>query len=148
MVTLTASPGIFTANRSQRVNVIAVCCLGFLSSREPPEYQATAVQLYRNLIGIEADAVWLLLAGLAAPDVSVTKSSQHTPEEQNAWLAGCTQPLPASAGSLSSGLEFRVFIAQGGGGGGDMCRVRKGSPSGRPRAEFKANCEMLLREMF
>ena len=148
MVTLTASPGIFTANKSQRVNAIAVCCLGLLSSREPPEYQAAAVQLYKNLIRIEADAVWLLLAGLAAPDVSAIKASQHTPEEHSAWLVGCTQPLPASAGSLSSGLEFRVFTSHGGGDGSDLCRVRKGSPSGRPRAEFKANCEMLLREMF
>ncbi len=149
---------IFDVNKTQRVRAVASCCIGFLSSQEPLEYQAAAKQLFRNLIDIEADAVWLLLVGLAAPDTqsnagrparcSTASTNESRDQVSLALSFNCAQPAPPMAGAPSAGLLFRQFDDDGNHSlSREVCKVRKGAPSGRPRAEFQANCIELLREL-
>eukprot|EP01046_Picozoa_sp_COSAG06_P003682 COSAG06_NODE_147_length_22091_cov_70.669880_5_plen_1348_part_00 len=169
MITLSTREEIFAANKTQRVSAVALCCVGFLSSREPPEYQVPAMTLFRNLIAIEADAVWILLAGLATPDTAhkigdryghangggcaaTSTANVHAAPADEArgshpssdWLQERAQPTRATSEAPSAGVLFRSFT---GADSRDICRVRKGSPSGRPRVEFQANCTELLRRM-
>ena len=159
MIKLTSNQSnIFAANKTQRVRAVASCCVGFLSSQEPLEYQAAAKRLFRRLIAIEADAVWLLLAGLATPDSAHhgdTGRMTHRTLSDNAanqaspvWPYTCAQPVAPLLGAPSMGVAFRPFDDDGIHSlAREVCKVRKGSPSGRPRAEFHANCIELLREL-
>jgi hypothetical protein len=157
MIRLTSKQGIFDTNKTQRVRAVASCCIGFLSNQEPLEYQAAAKQLFRKLMDIEADAVWLLLVGLAAPDTEskpgrpARSSTLSTNESRDQDLVSpilslnCAQPAKAMAGAPSMGLLFRQFDDDGYHSlSREVSKVRRGSPSGRPRAEFQANCIELL----
>ena len=145
MAALTAEVRIFRAQTTQRVSSVASSCLGFLSAEEPAGYQDASRRIFRNLIAIEADAVWLLLAGLASPDPEPGTPRREREATEPEPADGADQDAMPWAVSLSPELRaagFRSFADDPA-----LSRVRKGAPAGLPRAAFQRNCAELLREM-
>ena len=103
-----------------------------MSSREPQQFQNAARQLFRNLTAVDADAIWLLLLGLA-----------HSDDGDCAILGNTKVPSQAKIcnSSTQSSRPFRHMCTVT-----DIRAVRQPPPHGRSATEFRTNTSILLAE--